>query len=402
MKNDSTGTFAFTTNNGYNEIVYISVVVSISMPIAFLDSFTTLMIFISKKLRKPTNYPIASLLLGSVIQSVFVLPIYIHQELKAKFGHRTPWSCDLYRFTYFYTQHIMKVSLLFISFDRLIVIKYPFRYHNITTKFSLTVIIIILWTTTFLIDVIPIFPSNEKAGDKHNCTYVPTRNWGLSVITLFDIIPFILITANYIILWRLAASIEKKDRQQCSVNQRKISVIQSDVSTSKEHVYDELSNGTGDNEGTMEVSTKNKNGFHRNISSPLDNQDSKMTDFKISEIEKESKKFYVSSKHPRSNNMSLKLALEMKATKTAVLFCFAYLLCWGPMGIFYMIDHFCYSCMSRSNKQFFTEVRRAIKSISLSSSVILPLVYCWRTKQFRDETMRIFCRTIYHRQKRKK
>ena len=87
--------------------------------------------------------------------------------------------------------------------------------------------------------------------------------------------------------------------------------------------------------------------------------------------------------HHKISRKVVRMAWEMKATKTSVMLLIVYLLCWAPLGILYMIDHICRNCIS--NDPGSETNRFVVKVISFASSLLLPLVYCWRTKEFRHE-----------------
>ena len=89
------------------------------------------------------------------------------------------------------------------------------------------------------------------------------------------------------------------------------------------------------------------------------------------------------------SSLSLRLALEMKSTKTSLMFVLVYLLCWGPLGALYLIDNFCDNCLSKDKN--LADERLIVKAYSFTSSVFLPIVYCWRTKAFWAEVKRLPC-----------
>ena len=78
---------------------------------------------------------------------------------------------------------------------------------------------------------------------------------------------------------------------------------------------------------------------------------------------------------------NIRFVLEMKATKRTLVLFAVYMLCWGPLGIFYMIDHFCYNCLS--NRDNLKTTRAVIKLLCFASSLLAPLVYCWWNHKFR-------------------
>ena len=487
MLNNSSGIHDSSTRMHHDEYI-IMVAVLVSVPITMLNIFTIIIILICKKLRKPRHIPIVSFLFASAIQSLFVLPIYTHKTLENISSHRQPWVCDLYRFPYFYTQHIIKVSLLVVSFDRLVAIKYPYRYPAMLNRVTVGVIVLLLWFVTLLIDFIPYL----AGGKKGNCLYVPNHDWGLSVILIFDIFPFIVITINYVVLWRIAASITKetqlqkaiaetnsnnnksnegylsavidkvdnvdvvtsennsrgmsddKDDRDNTLNSNAVSNSKDDrdimlksnavsnskddrdntltsntVSSSKDNrdntlTYNAVSNSKNDRDNILNYNGLSNSKDDRDnilnynaVSNSKDDRDNTLTSNTVSSSKDE--KIAKKGRHlnhsdttnntPRSYGNAFKFAWEMKATRTSILVCLAYAVCWLPMGIFYFVDHICSECLSDEHSKNITIVKKVIKFVCLASSVFLPVVYCWRTKEFREEVTRIFCKKTYRKRK---
>ena len=84
----------------------------------------------------------------------------------------------------------------------------------------------------------------------------------------------------------------------------------------------------------------------------------------------------------------LRLLWEMKATKTSITLLFVYIMCWAPLGLYYFIQNICASWISGLAHQHAYMDQFGLKVMSFFSSVLLPLVYCWRTKMFRRVAQR--------------
>ena len=95
----------------------------------------------------------------------------------------------------------------------------------------------------------------------------------------------------------------------------------------------------------------------------------------------------VSPKTRKSSTMSFRIALEMKCTRTSFTIFVVYVLCWGWLGMFYLVDNLCGKCIS-TNKNLSVH-RMVVKAVSFTSSVFLPLVCCLKTKTFRKELKRL-------------
>ena len=193
-----------------NDVIVYLIVVLISSTFTIFNIFTISVILIEKKLRKfTTNVPILNFLFASAIQGMIAAPIYVYKKLE-HIEHLLNWVCDAYRLPYFFCGHIMKWSLLLVSIDRLFAVKYPFKHEKYISKNSMIILICVLWSITLVIDILPFFLENNNT---ENCNYVPSRVWGLSVIVLFNIIPFFCIVINYTLIWIIAAKFAFEDRQ---------------------------------------------------------------------------------------------------------------------------------------------------------------------------------------------
>ena len=94
----------------------------------------------------------------------------------------------------------------------------------------------------------------------------------------------------------------------------------------------------------------------------------------------------VQAAEQQQNNITF--IVEMKATKTSLVLIATYIVCWAPLGIFYMVDHFCEYCYSA--KEELSELRTSIKILAFASSFLAPAVYCWWNKEFRKSAKLLF------------
>ena len=170
-------------------------------------------------------------------------------------------------------------------------------------------------------------PFTSEKASWEDCHYVPTRIWGLSVIIIYNIIPFCIMAVNYAIIWRVAAKFAFSDR---------------------------------DRENSLLLS------LSRRIT--------------------KSNAPVLPKLNPTSSK--LKFALEMKATKTSLSLIAVYIICWGPLGVLYMIDHFCFNCLSRQAS--LGKTRMSIKMLCFTSSLIAPIIYCWINYGYRKAAKRVF------------
>ena len=199
----------------------------------------------------------------------------------------------------------------------------------------------------------------------------------MSVITTFDVLPFFVTICCYAFIWKVAAKICLGDlRIQESVHSNCSKLSKSPVKKLQK---------------SSDVSVTKTVG--NNLLVP------KMDDVQPKDDLSESDDEDI-ARLTRRVNVGLKLTAskvtyvvwEMKATRTSFIILLVYLVCWGPLGMLYAIDHYCSNCLSESDEERISLARFIVKTVSLASSFFLPLVYCWRTKEFREESRRIFCR----------
>lgn len=287
------------------------------------------MVMTSKLRKQVSNLPVLSFLIGSALQGALPAPLYVYKILQHESGEEPGWLCDLYRFLYILCVHIMEISIMVLGFDRLFAVKYPFRYPTMITRKKSFMIVAVAWLVTITIDIIPFF-NKGKAHDK--CSYVPDSTWGLFVILFYNMLPFITVVVNYSAIWKVAYNFAIEDRARSE------------------------SLGYNQNTDLLPPTTTDKT------------KDRSLTG--------------------TSHKSICRFTLEFKATKTSLAIVAVYMLCWLPMGCFYMADHFCHNCIS-DNKNL-SDARRAVKLLAFSSSLLAPLVYCWWNKEFRNAARSVF------------
>lgn len=313
------------------EAYIYNIVILTAIILLFFNFISLFVLLITPKLRhRVSNMPVISFLIGSALQGAIPAPFYIYKILAHRSGNEPGWLCDMYRFQYIFCVHIMEVSIMILSFERFCAVRFPFKYPTLFTRRNLSIVLGIAWITTLIVDLLPFLNSKDVAGDQ--CSYIPTPTWGLCVIIFYNILPCVTVFVCYGMIWRTAygfALTDRKRAESLQSNQQCTLINKDDTSAHKETL---------------------------------------------------------SSKH--SYQKTLKFTLEIKATKTSLAIVAVFLICWLPMGIFYMADHFCHNCISDNEK--LKHARRAVKLLAFSSSLITPLVYCWWNKEFREQARIVF------------
>ncbi|XP_066915390.1 D(1A) dopamine receptor-like [Clytia hemisphaerica] len=308
-----------------DSILMYSITILIALFFTSFNILTLLVIASSPTLRKRhSSLPTMSFLVASALQGLIPAPLYVYRKLAAPDNY-PGWACDLYRFPYLFCGHIMQMSILLVSLDRMIAIKFPFRYESKSVRKTMILAILVLWIVTLAVDIVPFL--NGIRDVKEDCLFNPTRFWGLSVIVFYNMLPFVMVLVNYSIIWCVAVKFASDDRQR----------------------QDSIRESNRCSEETAFVKHKTSYGAMKaNVTKTLSN---------------------------------LRFYLEIKATKTSLILICVYLICWGPLSAFYILDHFCNGCYSEGNKN--KNIRAVIKLINFSSSLLVPLFYCWWNNDYR-------------------
>ena len=328
-----------------SHMVYVIVVVT-AMVLLFFNIVSLFVLLMTPKLRRRvSNLPVISFLIGSALQGAVPAPLYIYKVLKHDSGNEPAWLCDIYRSQYIFCVHIMEVSIMILGLERLWAIKSPLTFPKFVTRRNIIFTFGAVWFLTMVIDALPFFKRDTNVMD--NCTYVPSHSWGLCVIIFYNIVPFVSVVICYALIWKVAYSFAVRDQRRAESLMFNQYQQRSPMSDEDEHET-EKQQVTGDN-------VKNRIG---------------------------------SSSSKSSYQKILKFSLEIKATKTSLAIAAVFLICWLPMGVFFMADHFCKNCISDDSS--FKMARRIVKLLAFSSSLLTPLVYCWRSKAFRKSAKRLF------------
>ena len=352
---------------GYHDLeaTYL-VILPIAIPSVALDLFTLFILLTSKRLRKLVNYPVISFMFAALIQDVLAMPLYLYRYLHTKFDGQHAWVCSTYRFSYFFSGHTLKMSLLVVSFERLCSIKYPLKYRKLLRQKNMFFILLCIWIFIAFVDIMPFYLN--RGVSKNGCSYVPFQKWGISVISIFNTIPFILITINYFIIWKIAFRKGFHDRKlRDSINSIPSTVVvtQPNQNTIPMH--------------TPPVKTRKKIRSVDDYVPPHEQHEM---------VEFIGRKLKNSLTKTPSKTSAVMFALELKATRIALAFLFSYLMCWSPMAIFYFIDNVTQNHLTRSSDRSLIIARFVVKIVGFSSSFFVPLVYIWRSQLFRKEIQR--------------
>ena len=90
-------------------------------------------------------------------------------------------------------------------------------------------------------------------------------------------------------------------------------------------------------------------------------------------------------------------ANERRANTTIIIVIGVFVVSWFPSSIYYFIGTTCPSCFPESFYSVKSLVNASVKILTFASSFFNPLIYCWRSKEFRSAFVKILLRNAYGR-----
>ena len=161
-------------------------------------------------------YPILSLALADILCGMCAMPAYIVKKHIAG-GDKERITCDVFRFTYFFSMYASILSLTTVSLERFMAIKMPVRHRTWLTKRKMIVGLLLSWFDAALVSILPfVWQRNDT---KDQCTYRPSREWSIMVILLNVCVPFIIMFAchSYTVCFAIRFSRAKYNAKTATV-----------------------------------------------------------------------------------------------------------------------------------------------------------------------------------------
>ena len=95
-----------------------------------------------------------------------------------------------------------------------------------------------------------------------------------------------------------------------------------------------------------------------------------------------------SIKRKRSIIDNIKVAVEVKATKKVSYIVTAYMICWLPATLYYLIEWICPKCYPDNYEPHKTWIRFFFKLLVMCHGLVTPILFCWQSKIFRANVRR--------------
>ena len=175
---------------------FISAVIAMVMVFTIFGNFLVLFSFYAQPhLRKVKYFPIISLAIADLLCAVTAMPLYITKKNPGSSEYiDAKLVCDLYRFSYFFTEYASITSLTAISVERFLTVKYPLKYRNSIGARVMICVLIACWIEALIVSTMPFYWRDEKDTE---CRNSPTSTWSLMAISVNVFTPFLIIFSSH-------------------------------------------------------------------------------------------------------------------------------------------------------------------------------------------------------------
>lgn len=93
-----------------------------------------------------------------------------------------------------------------------------------------------------------------------------------------------------------------------------------------------------------------------------------------------------------NNEHSRKEHRERRANITIMIVIGVFVCCWFPSCFYYFLQKTCPQCFSESFRSKESTVNALVKILTFTSSFVNPLIYCWRSREFRSVFLKVCIR----------
>ncbi|KYN34595.1 Octopamine receptor beta-1R [Trachymyrmex septentrionalis] len=321
-----------------------------------------------RKLRVITNYFVVSLALADMLVALFAMTFNASVELFGRwlFGY---FMCDVWNSLDVFFSTVSILHLCCISVDRYYAIVQPLDYPLIMTNVRLGTMLSVVWCFPTVMSFLPIFAgwytTNEHLEYRRNypdvCVFQVNKFYAVVSSSVSFWVPGIIMIAMYYKIYREADRQERMLYRHAARRQPP------------------LDNNTCHEESKVAAALLNKHLQINGISAGLTSLPT--VDQSSPEPQPEEPPITSSSKMKR----------ERKAARTLGIIMSAFLACWLPFFLWYIITALCDSCESGE------VVVAVVFWVGYFNSALNPLIYAYFNREFRAafrKTLESCCRAI--------
>ena len=186
----------------------------LSLVVFSFNNVCVLKIVLSKRLRKKVSHiAICSLLFAHDLQGLIVIPAFALKRLERQ-DHGI--NCDIFRFSYMFTNYGACISLLLITMDRMFAVFYPLKHYVKWTIKKALYSVCLGWLYVLCLCLVPFFTPRNKG----SCLYKPQTSWTIFMLSFNTLVPFLIMNISYIMMYVKIRRSHKKLRNCSSMRTR--------------------------------------------------------------------------------------------------------------------------------------------------------------------------------------
>jgi hypothetical protein len=107
----------------------VTIVLAVFIVLSVVGNSLVCFVFYKQpKLRRVVYYPVISLAIADLLCGILAMPAYIAKK-HVRGGWWEGFTCDVFRFTYFFTEYASVLSLMAISIERYIAVSKPVTHR---------------------------------------------------------------------------------------------------------------------------------------------------------------------------------------------------------------------------------------------------------------------------------
>ena len=170
-------------------IILVTVVV-----IAFVGNFTLILMIVSiQKLRSVIHKLLLNLLITDILMALLVIPIEISKLTNNLYFVHGIEICELSNTVFFLSLPASAWSLFLLTFERYVMLKFPYSYKGLFTKVKTTATLLLAWAYFILIASLPVIGWRQRPSLVQNgiCRFFFTKLYAIMMIVINFTVPIL-------------------------------------------------------------------------------------------------------------------------------------------------------------------------------------------------------------------
>lgn len=324
------------------------------------NSLVIFCVFYYPRLRGRTNYLIVSLAVADWLVGTLSLPFKLAQtvEIYWQFGYS---CCQFWIWVDMLCSAASILSLMAISFDRLIAVVEPLKYEERMRPRHVYAMIALIWCLALICASLSLTKwKHDSIIKSHPRCAIKSKEYITFAAVAFFFVPLTVVMVNYGIIFRIAMHHAYRLQRET----RSLAANYLNEPTDANHNPDTTANGCRENRRSI----------------------------------------FSLRKAPRKSNHrspTLSLIKQLKATKTLAIVIGVFTICWLPFFVIFLVFQYCEKCfepaqMSPKSREILLII--FVEVLPVANSAANPLIYSCFNVEFRKAFKRILTKILNRKQ----